>query len=72
MTRSTKRQRGWAKNSLGNPSGAKLNLDPLEDRRRELWDRALAEGIPVSVAARMIAAILRAEVAATEGTADAA
>lgn len=64
MTRPNKRQRDWSRNVVANHSGAPLNDDPFLERRRELWDRALAENIPPEVAARMVAAILRAEDAA--------
>lgn len=77
MKRRSKSQREWARNNIAYPSSrAKLNHDPLEARRRELWNRALAENIPPEIAARMIAAILRVEDSATkafalEGLADA-
>ena len=70
MKRRSKSQKDWALNDFADPSSrAKLNHDPLEARRRDLCNRVLAEKIPPEVAARMIAAILQAEIAATKAAA---
>ena len=62
MTRPNSRQRRWAKDSVVNTAaGAKLNCDGYAARRKYLWDRALAAGMTINMAAKWVGEALRAE-----------